>query len=199
MEGNPEIMRGLGDISTIKGITNKQKQTHSHRKQTYGYQRGKRQGRNKQEFGMNIYTLLYIKQITNKDLLYSTQYFVIASNRKEFKTEYEYAYTYIYIKYTYTCICACQLVSYVLPFATPWTVAHQTPLSMGFSRQEYWSRQPVPSPGDLPSPRSNSGLLHCRQTLHHVSHQGSPYMHKAIYIHIHIRICLYRHPRWHQQ
>ena len=37
-------------------------------------------------------------------------------------------------------------------FATPWTVAHQAPLSMEFSRQEYWSRLPFPSPGDLPNP-----------------------------------------------
>ena len=36
--------------------------------------------------------------------------------------------------------------------ATPWTVAHQAPLSMGFSRQEYWSGLPFPSPGDLPDP-----------------------------------------------
>ena len=36
--------------------------------------------------------------------------------------------------------------------ATPWTVAYQAPLSMGFSRQEYWSGLPFPSPGDLPSP-----------------------------------------------
>ena len=34
--------------------------------------------------------------------------------------------------------------------ATPWTVAHQAPPSMGFSRQEYWSGLPFPSPGDLP-------------------------------------------------
>ena len=33
---------------------------------------------------------------------------------------------------------------------TPWTVAHQAPLSMGFSRQEYWRGLPFPSPGDLP-------------------------------------------------
>ena len=40
----------------------------------------------------------------------------------------------------------------VLPFlVTPWTVAHQTPLSMGFSRQESWSGLPFPSPGDLPN------------------------------------------------
>ena len=37
-------------------------------------------------------------------------------------------------------------------FVTPWTVAHQAPLSMGFSRQEYWSGLPFPPPGDLPNP-----------------------------------------------
>ena len=37
-------------------------------------------------------------------------------------------------------------------FATPWTVVHQAPLSMGFSRQEYWSGLPCPPPGDLPNP-----------------------------------------------
>ena len=36
--------------------------------------------------------------------------------------------------------------------ATPWTVAYQASLSMGFSRQEYWSGLPFPSPGDLPDP-----------------------------------------------
>ena len=35
---------------------------------------------------------------------------------------------------------------------TPWTVAHQAPLSMGFPRQEYWSGLPFPPPGDLPNP-----------------------------------------------
>ena len=44
------------------------------------------------------------------------------------------------------------MLSCVLLFATPWTVAHQTPLSMGFSRQEYWSGLPCPPPGDLPYP-----------------------------------------------
>ena len=37
-------------------------------------------------------------------------------------------------------------------FVTPWTVASQAPLSMGFLRQEYWSGLPFPSPGDLPNP-----------------------------------------------
>ena len=37
-------------------------------------------------------------------------------------------------------------------FVTLWTVAHQAPLSKGFSRQEYWSGLPCPPPGDLPDP-----------------------------------------------
>ena len=41
--------------------------------------------------------------------------------------------------------------------ATPWTVARQAPLSMGFSRQEYWSGLPFPSPGDLPNPGIEPG------------------------------------------
>ena len=43
-------------------------------------------------------------------------------------------------------------LSHVRLFVTPWTVAYQTPPSMGFSRQEYWSGLPFPSPGDLPNP-----------------------------------------------
>ena len=42
-------------------------------------------------------------------------------------------------------------------------VVRQAPLSMKFSRQEYWSELPFPSPGDLPNQGSNPGLLHCRQ------------------------------------
>ena len=37
-------------------------------------------------------------------------------------------------------------------FATPWAVAHQAPLSMGFSRQDHWTGPPRPLPGDLPNP-----------------------------------------------
>ena len=46
----------------------------------------------------------------------------------------------------------CQLFSRVWFFATPWTVVRQALLSMAFSRQEYWSGLPFPSPGDLPDP-----------------------------------------------
>ena len=50
-----------------------------------------------------------------------------------------------------------KLLSCVQPFATLWTVAHQVPPSMGFSRQEYWSGLPFPSPGDLPDPGNKPG------------------------------------------
>ena len=43
-------------------------------------------------------------------------------------------------------------LSHVRLFVTPWTVAYQAPLTMGFSRQAYWSGLPFPSPGDLPNP-----------------------------------------------
>ena len=47
-------------------------------------------------------------------------------------------------------LCCAQVLCVVQLFTTPWTVAHQAPLSMGLPRQEYWSGLPFPSPGDLP-------------------------------------------------
>ena len=44
------------------------------------------------------------------------------------------------------------VLSHVWLFVIPWTIAHQAPLSMGFSRQEYWSELPFPSPEDLSDP-----------------------------------------------
>ena len=44
------------------------------------------------------------------------------------------------------------VLSHVRLLVTPWTVAHQAPLSMGSSRQEHWRGLPLPSPGDLPAP-----------------------------------------------
>ena len=54
-----------------------------------------------------------------------------------------------------------EIVSYsvVSESATPWTVAHQAPLFMGFSRQEDWSGLPFPPPGDLPDPGIKSRSL----------------------------------------
>ena len=55
-------------------------------------------------------------------------------------------------------------------FVTPETVAYQAPLSMGFSRQEYWSGLPFPSPGDLPEPGIKPESLALQQTLYPLSH-----------------------------
>ena len=77
--------------------------------------------------------------------------------------------------------------SHVWLFATLWTIAHQAPLSMGFSKQEYWSGLPFPSPGDLPnlgiepgSPalRADSLLAeppgkHIKKQRHHFANKGS--------------------------
>ena len=59
------------------------------------------------------------------------------------------------------CLRACVLsrFSHVQFFVTPWTAAHQAPLSMGFSRQEYRSGLPFPFPGDLPDPGIKPGSL----------------------------------------
>ena len=70
-----------------------------------------------------------------------------------------------------------QCLSSVQLLATPWAVTHQAPLSVGFPRQEYWSRFPFPSPEDLPDPRieltsSMSPAWQADSLL--LSHQGSP-------------------------
>ena len=57
-------------------------------------------------------------------------------------------------------------------FVTPLTVAHQAPLSMGFSRQEYWSGFPFPSPGDLPDPGIKSMSPAVQAVSLSLSHQG---------------------------
>ena len=51
----------------------------------------------------------------------------------------------------------CSVLSHVRFFATPGTVADQAPLAMKFSRQEYWSGSPLPSPGDFSDPRIEPG------------------------------------------
>ena len=52
----------------------------------------------------------------------------------------------------------------------PWTVAHQAPLSIGFSKQEYWRGLPCPPLGDFPNPGIEPGPLHCRQILYQLNH-----------------------------
>ena len=71
-----------------------------------------------------------------------------------------------------------RLLSHVRLFATLWTVAHQVRPSMGFSRQEYWSGfQEI-----FPTRAFTPGLPHCRQTLYHLSHQGSLITQREVFL-----------------
>ena len=59
----------------------------------------------------------------------------------------------VYCDYVYVCVCVCEVTSVVSDsFVISWTVTFQAPLSIGFSRQEYWSGLPCSSPRDLPDP-----------------------------------------------
>ena len=109
-----------------------------------------------------MYIILYKKYKTDKDLQYSTrnytQYFAISPKRKESEKNRDVC----------VCVCVCVCVkslSHVWLFVTPWTVAHQAPLPVEFSRQEYWSGFSFPSP-----------LPHCMWILYHLSHKGSPWI-----------------------
>ena len=67
-------------------------------------------------------------------------------------------YKETFFKTTCVCVCVCVSVCIHSSRATPLTVALQTPLSMGFPRQEYWSGLLVPTPGDLPDKLGNSKM-----------------------------------------
>ena len=73
---------------------------------------------------------------------------------KRYKGKYDrisLAYN-VYNYVNYIAVVVVESFSHVSLFAIPCTIARQAPLSMGFSRQEYWSGLPFPSPGDLPGP-----------------------------------------------
>ena len=77
----------------------------------------------------------------------------------------------------YMCEHACLVTSVMSDSTTPWTVAHQAPLSMGFSRQEYWSGLPCTPPRDLPDPGIEpmpSALPALQADSLPLSHLGSP-------------------------
>ena len=72
----------------------------------------------------------------------------------------DFSVYYIVLYCIVLCVC---VLSHVRLFVTPWTVACQAPLSLGFSRQKYWSGFPFPTPGDLSDPgikHRSLGLLH---------------------------------------
>ena len=69
---------------------------------------------------------------------------------------------------------AAQVLICIRLFETPWTVAPQAPLSMGFSRQEHWSGLPVPSPGGLPDPGTERASPALKADSFLLSHLGAP-------------------------
>ena len=75
-----------------------------------------------------------------------------------------------------------QLLSHVQLFETPCTVAHQTPLSMGFSRQEYWSGLPFSPPGDLPNPGIGPASSASAGRFFTTEPPGKPHNHLDIHI-----------------
>ena len=80
------------------------------------------------------------------------------------------------LMYMHACVLSC--LSWIQLFETLWTVAHQSPLSVEFSRKEYWNGLPFPTPRLSSHPRDwthvSSVSCICRQILHLLSHKGAP-------------------------
>ena len=121
------------------------------------------------EFGMDMYTLLCLKCIVNKDLLYSTwnsaQHYVAAWMGEEFGGEWIQVCVWLSpfaVHLNHHDIVnglpwKWKSLSRVWLSATPWTIQ-----SMKFSRPEYWNGYPFLSPGDLPNPGITTRFPHCR-------------------------------------
>ena len=89
--------------------------------------------------GVGCHILLHFTEINNSYYCHSS-----SNTKMWFFSPYPVAHNYC------TCMCVLSHFSRVQLFATLWTVAHQAPLSMRFTRQEYWSGLPCPPPADLP-------------------------------------------------
>ena len=80
-------------------------------------------------------------------------------------------------------------------FATLWSIARQAPLSMGFSRQEYWSGLPFPAPGDLPDPgiKFESPMSPALQADSLLLSPGEAHVCIHVYMYMHIFMCMHMH------
>ena len=98
----------------------------------------------------------------------------------ENSSNHVYVWSRVYVKQNLCYVlnaCLLSCLSHIQLFVTLWTIALQIPLSMGFSRQEYWSGSPCPSPGDLPNPGLElTSHVFCvgRWVLYHQHHLESP-------------------------
>ena len=101
----------------------------------------------------------------------------------------------LYVGFIFTVhVCVLSRFSRVRLFVTLWTVACQAPLSMGFSRQEYWSGLPRPPPGDLPDPGLEPGSPALRADSLPLSHGKANKSHTSMnYIH-HAHCCIITEP-----
>ena len=97
---------------------------------------------------------------------------------KDTRTLFQGTHSTVYILAAGHCVCVLSHISRVRLSATPWTTAHQAPLSMGFSRQEYWSGLPFPSPVMKYEVSEVKPLSHVRLfvTPWTVAHQAPPSM-----------------------
>ena len=83
--------------------------------------------------------------------------------------------THLY--FIFALLCGGLVIKSCLTLATPWTVAYQAALSMGFPRQKNWNGLPFPSPGDLPNPGIEPGSPALwADSFYHLSHQGTPFI-----------------------
>ena len=101
------------------------------------------------------------KEIT---VIYPTNIQINREKLKNVKEEWTGSCMMQRLKSSCVCLCVCgcvcaQLFSHVRLYVTPWTVAHQAPLSMGLPKQEYWRGLPFPSPWDFPNPVTKPTLL----------------------------------------
>ena len=114
--------------------------------------------------GSMIFKLLSISKIL---LLNQLQF--LSHEPKDFWAKYPWWKEHLVNVYVCEYFVCVKLLSHVGLFATPWTVAYQASLSMGFSRQGYWSGLPFPFPEDIP----HLQIEHYRQMLYHLSHHAS--------------------------
>ena len=96
----------------------------------------------------------------------------VSGNTRRGEGHGRHAVQHFWVKEAQKCVCVSRSVmSY--SFATPWTVACQAPLSMGFLRQEYWCELPFPPQGDLPDPQIQPELPELQVNSLPLSHQES--------------------------
>ena len=104
---------------------------------------------------------LFVRMVWGRDLMFfSSKWWTNVFKKEDKQIGQDGTRTEGYIERC-VCVCVCVCVLYCLScvwiFTTLWTVAHPAPVSVGVSRQEYWSGFPFPSPGDLPNPGTELG------------------------------------------